>query len=131
MRKQKPGGGVTVHALRRVALRHPEVEEGIACKGTALESAGFKTRGKVSLLLRTADARPKLGKSQGDAANLAAQNPQRWRVGAQGWTTVNLRNGDTLLRGVTIVDGRAITVIDGGGRRQARARPGRVCSGCS
>lgn len=73
-----------VKALRKLALGHPDVEEGIACKGTALESSTFKVRKKAFLFLRTKDARLKLNASQKEAKRLGAS------IGAGGWALVVL-----------------------------------------
>lgn len=76
--------------LRAIAQRLADVEEGVACKGTALESIHFTTRGKAFLFIGAKEARLKLGESAAEAAQLAAQDPQHYRVGAHGWVTLSL-----------------------------------------
>jgi hypothetical protein len=77
-------------ALRQAALAHPEVEESLACKGTAIESASFRVRGKAFLFLSPAKAMVKLDRSRVRASELEAQSPETCKTGAGGWTTVAL-----------------------------------------
>jgi hypothetical protein len=87
----KKAGEVTgFERLRIAALRHPEVLESVACKGTAIESASFKVRGKAFLFLRPGTAMMKLGRSLGEASRLATQSSDRYKTGSSGWTTVAL-----------------------------------------
>lgn len=81
-------------ALQTVALQYPEVAEGIACKGTALESQNFKAGKKSFLFVGPADIKLKLRDSLADAATLASEEPDRYRVGANGWVTVRIACGD-------------------------------------
>ncbi len=81
-------------ALRTVALRYPEVAEGIACKGTALESRTFKAGKKSFLFVGPGDAKLKLRESHAEAAALARDEPSRYKVGANGWVTVRFASGD-------------------------------------
>jgi hypothetical protein len=83
-------GDEAMLALRRVALSHPDVEEGLACKGTVIQSATFKVRGKAFLFLRPGKAMLKLDTSQGAASKLAAKKPGGYTIGAGGWATVDL-----------------------------------------
>lgn len=80
----------TMQALREAGLRHPDVEEGVACKGTAIESVTLKVQGKAFLFLRPGRAMLKLGPSLEDAARLAADGASRCKVGSGGWVTVEL-----------------------------------------
>jgi hypothetical protein len=75
-------------ALRTVALRYPEAEEGVACEGTAAEKRTIKARGKAFLFLGVTDAMLKLRASLDEASGLAAEEPNRYRVGAHGWVTI-------------------------------------------
>lgn len=86
--KQK--GDSRTAALRRIALRCPEVEEGIACKGTALECAAFKARKKTFLFLGAAEIKVKLNKSLNEAAKFEAKDAGCCKVGANGWVAVYL-----------------------------------------
>ena len=92
MAKQtKPDPDVT-QTLRALALRYPEAQQGIACQGTALQSISFKARDKAFLFISGAGPaytiRLKLGQSQAEATQLAAQEPGRYQLGAHGWATV-------------------------------------------
>ncbi len=94
MASPKSAGSREVQALRKAALRHPDVEETVACQGTSVESASFKVKGKAFLFLRAGTAMVKLDKSRAEAARLAAKAPDRCKAGAQGWTTITL-GGDS------------------------------------
>lgn len=76
--------------LREVAMRLPEVTEGVACAGTALEKRTLKVRGKAFLFLGRADLMVKLADGLPEAQALAAAQPARYKVGANGWATVRL-----------------------------------------
>jgi hypothetical protein len=78
-----------IKALRNAALRYPEAEEGIACKGTAAEKRTITARGKAFLFLGATDAMLKLRESLAEATGLAAKEPDRYRVGANGWITIS------------------------------------------
>ncbi len=80
-------------SLRAMALRLSDVEEGTACKGTAVESTTFSTRKKAFLFLDAKNARLKLSASEAEAKELAAREPDRYRVGAHGWVTISLAAG--------------------------------------
>ena len=84
------GASKTFEALRQAALAHPAVEESLACRGTAVESASFEVGGKAFLFLDEAKAMVKLGASREQAGELAAQGPGTCKTGAGGWTTVVL-----------------------------------------
>jgi hypothetical protein len=75
-------------ALRTLALKYPDCEEGVACKGTAVECSTFKVGGKAFLFLGRADLRVKLSDSLREAEKLAAKEPGRVTVGAHGWVKV-------------------------------------------
>ena len=84
----KPAAGDPVKALRSIAMRYPEVEEGIACKGTVLECSTFQARKKAFLFVSAKDARVKLGESLKEAADLEAKNPDGYQVGGKGWVKI-------------------------------------------
>ena len=73
-----------VQALRRVALRYPEAEEGTSCTKSA-----FKARNKAFLFMgmdkNSYHAMVKLRESLAEAAKLATKQPHRYAVGAGGW----------------------------------------------
>ena len=93
MKRPPHGGQAPTETLRRVALRYPEAEEGVACEGTAAEKRTIKARGKAFLFLGATGAMLKLRESLTEAAGLAAAEPDRYRVGAHGWVTITF--GDT------------------------------------
>ncbi len=74
--------------LRKLALRLPDTEEGIACAGTALEKRTIKTRGKAFLFLGVDDAMVKLCASLAAAVALARNEPDRYQAGKTGWVKV-------------------------------------------
>ena len=77
-----------LEALRAIASRHPDVEEGIACKGTAAECVTCKVNQRAFLFLRPAAVMLKLKESVGEVASFAAKEPDRYNAGAGGWVTV-------------------------------------------
>jgi hypothetical protein len=82
--------------FRDEALRFPETEEGIACAGTSLEKRTIKVRNKAFLFLGAADAMLKLRESLPQAAKLAANEPGRYAVGANGWVKVTFADATNL-----------------------------------
>src|ERR1043166_6695539 len=83
-------------ALRALALKFPACEEGIACKGTALECTTFNVKGKAFLFVGRKEIRFKLGDSIDDAKKLAAKEPTRYTVGANGWTKIAFSDNEPL-----------------------------------
>ena len=83
-------------ALRTLALQYPECEEGIACKGTAIECTTFKARSKAFLFVARADVRIKLRESLPEAAKLAVKEPGRYTVGTSGWVKVTFSGDEPL-----------------------------------
>jgi ElaB/YqjD/DUF883 family membrane-anchored ribosome-binding protein len=77
-----------MQSLRKFALALPETEEGIACKGTAIECATVMVRNKAFLFLGKMEIRFKLDDSLAEAAKLAAKEPDVYKVGAKGWTSI-------------------------------------------
>ena len=80
-----------MQALRKLALSYPDVEEGIACKGTALECATFKAKKKAFLFLTDTVSRLKLQKSLAEAAKVR----DTCEVGANGWVKITLGESGT------------------------------------
>lgn len=80
----------TLGALARACS---DVEEGVACVGTALESRTFKVKNKAFLFVRAVDARLKLKASAAEAARLAAKDPTHYNFGASGWATLRFGGG--------------------------------------
>ena len=87
-----PGSKSSTQTLRAIALRHPEVEEVIACKGTPLESRAFKVRKKTFLFTRDIEMMVKLQDSLPEAKEHASQDPSRYRVSAA-WVSVRFGAG--------------------------------------
>jgi hypothetical protein len=77
-----------IEALRAIASRYPDIEEGIACKGTVVESITCKVRNRAFLFLRPAAVMLKLRESLGEAAGMAQKEPGRYSAGSGGWVTV-------------------------------------------
>jgi hypothetical protein len=71
-------------ALRSAALSHSGVEETVACKGTAVESASFRVKNKAFLFLSDSHIRLKLDASIAKATKLGCE------VGKLGWVKVDL-----------------------------------------
>lgn len=92
MAKRKQAVGI-VDAIRKLALRYPEVLEEPACCRTA-----FRARKKSFLFMgatqSSCDALVKLGQSLEEARTLAAKEPARYKVGSAGWVTVTLGTDD-------------------------------------
>jgi hypothetical protein len=82
-----------MRALQTIALRYPEAQEGVACAGTPIEKRTVKVRNKAFLFLGTADAMVKLSESLTEAANLAAKEPNHYKVGAHGWVSLTFSDG--------------------------------------
>ena len=86
MNRRKTIGADPAQALRAIALRYPEVQEGIACKGTALESTSYQVRKKAFLFVSGArepcTIRLKLTGSLEEVSGLAKKEPGRYRSGA-------------------------------------------------
>jgi hypothetical protein len=96
MKQHSKTGSVLLSALRSAALGYPEVQEGLACAGTSAEKRTIKVKNKAFLFLGTADVMFKLRESLAEAAELAAKEPDRYKVGAHGWVTVTIGNGKSL-----------------------------------
>jgi len=67
-----------------IALALPEVEQGVACAGTALESRTYHVKKKSFLFVSKEQARMKLDASASEARKLGLA------VGANGWVTVSM-----------------------------------------
>jgi hypothetical protein len=82
-----------VDQLRPIAMALGDVEEGIACQGTPLESSTFKANKKAFLFVGARAVRLKLAASLADAKKLAAQNPDTYDVGSGGWIKIAIADG--------------------------------------
>jgi hypothetical protein len=83
-------------SLRKLAHKYPDCVEGIACKGTAIECTTFKLKGKAFLFVGRADIRLKLSDSVTEAKKLAAKEPTRYTIGANGWTKITFTEDEPL-----------------------------------
>ena len=92
MKKTASGTDPTLQTLRQAALCHPDVEEGLACEGTAIESATYKVKGKAFLFPRPEKAMLKLDGSLEEALKLATEKPACYKVGSGAWVTITLSN---------------------------------------
>ncbi|HEY8078429.1 MAG TPA: hypothetical protein VIF62_30075 [Labilithrix sp.] len=70
--------------FRRLASQLPDVEEGVACAGTALESRTYAAKKKTFLFVGKEHARLKLDASAKEAKKLG------FAVGANGWVKIPL-----------------------------------------
>ena len=123
MAKKNNSAPEIVATLRAAALALPEVEEAIACKGTALECASFKVRGKSFLFAGQKDWKVKLVESQKEAL----AKPASCKVGAQGWVTI--ANGDALPTAVVKRwIGESYRIMAGAAKKKKAARSQRPSS---
>lgn len=87
MTRAKPADTKPMQAIRKLALRLPEVEESVVCS-----KAAFKARGKGFLFMGMDESSwnllLKLGPSLPEAAKLAAKEPQHYGVGGRDWVSV-------------------------------------------
>ena len=94
MAANRPTDSRALQAIRRVALTYPEVEEGTVCNKVA-----FKARKKSFVFVgsdETAyDVKLKLADSLDEAATLAADEPEHYRVGGHGWVELTFDHGDS------------------------------------
>ncbi len=79
--------------LRKLALGFPDTREEIACKGTAVESAVYRTGKKSFLFAGKKDIRLKLVESFAEAQKLAAKEPDHYQA-SMGWVTIRRAQGD-------------------------------------
>ena len=77
-----------------IALALPDVEEGVSCAGTALESRTFRVKQKAFLFVSKKELRLKL------AASLADAKKRGFEAGAGGWVKLPLEElpGDAILK---------------------------------
>jgi hypothetical protein len=77
--------------VRKIALAYPDVVEGTVCERTS-----FKVKKKAFVFMgrgdETYDIMVKLHKSLDEAAALAAQEPESYKVGGHNWVTARYRN---------------------------------------
>jgi hypothetical protein len=81
-------------ALFKFAIRFPNAEEGIACKGTAIEQPTVDVGKKSFLFLGKARIMLKLSESIAECAKLEKAQPGVYKSGAGGWTTISIEDGN-------------------------------------
>jgi hypothetical protein len=70
-------------SLTQIATALPDVQQGVACAGTALECASFAVRKKAFLFLSAKEVRLKLDTSKDEATKRGLA------VGANGWVKLD------------------------------------------
>jgi hypothetical protein len=129
MKRQGITENEPAEVLRKVALRYPEVQEGVSCTRSA-----FKARDKTFLFMgveaHSYDAMVKLRESLAEAAKLASKEPGRYKVGAHGWVTATFSHDDApplelLERWIdesyrVVVDKRLVAMLPEGGLPAAK-----------
>lgn len=80
-------------AMAQHALQYPEVTEGLACAGTAIESRTIITGKKAFLFLRRKEVRMKVGDSFPQLQQLEAAHPDQYEAGKAGWIKITLEAG--------------------------------------
>jgi hypothetical protein len=96
MKRKAKSAASPAQQLLAAALALPDVEEGIACAGTVLEKRTIKVRKKAFLFLSAKDVMLKLADSLPAATKLADAEPERYKVGAHGWTTIQIAGAKRL-----------------------------------
>lgn len=92
---KKSSSMTDLHAtLFKVAMRLPGAKEGISCKGTALEQPTVTVGKKAFLFLGKTRIMLKLSESISDCARLAKEQPDVYKSGAGGWTTITVVDGN-------------------------------------
>jgi hypothetical protein len=71
-------------------MRFPDAEEAIACKGTAIEQPTVTVGKKAFLFLGNTRIMVKLRDSIPEAVKLAKEQPEVYKIGAGGWTTITI-----------------------------------------
>jgi hypothetical protein len=83
-----------MQALRRIAMRFPETQEGVVC-----QKAAFKAGNKAFFFMGMDDTSyntmVKLRESLPEATKLAAKDPERYGVGAHGWVSATFAHSES------------------------------------
>jgi hypothetical protein len=95
-----PATSKAEHVVRSIVSRLGDVQIGVACKGTVVESTTFGSGGKVFLFMQLKDGsmslRLKLGPSAPEAGRLASREPERFSIGSQKWAKLTLGASEEL-----------------------------------
>jgi len=78
----------------KAAKALPDVGEGVACAGTSIETRTFTVHGKAFLFVGAKNLRLKLVRSAGEAGDFAKRPGSAIQIGAGGWTTIRLADGE-------------------------------------
>jgi hypothetical protein len=114
-----------VATLQRAAERLPDVEQGIACAGTVIESRTYKIGGKAFLFLGPKVARFKLIDSAKEMAARAKKEGTRYSIGAGGWAALTLDGKSPVKGDLEKWVGESYRALGGGGGKPA-AKPARA-----
>ncbi|MEZ0230783.1 MAG: hypothetical protein ACAI25_19340, partial [Planctomycetota bacterium] len=82
-------------ALRRRALRFKGAAESVVCARSAFK-VGKKSFAFLGATEEACDLMVKLDGSLDEAAELAARDPERYRVGATGWVTARFGRAESV-----------------------------------
>src|SRR5215472_3914854 len=85
---------MSLKPLRKIALKHPDTEEGVACAGTPAERVTVRVGKRAFLFLGRKDIMLKLTDSIAEATRLAGDGVH---VGSSGWTKIDFPDGQTPL----------------------------------
>ena len=77
-----------IEKYRQYALALPDAEEGVACKGTTIQSVTCKVNSKAFLFLRPDNMMFKFDESIGQATELSREASGSMSVGKGGWVTI-------------------------------------------
>ena len=81
-------------ALRRIAMRLPQVEEGLVCQKAAFK-AGNKSFFFMGMNDTSYNTMVKLRDSLAEAKKLAAKDPERYGVGGHDWVSVTFARNES------------------------------------
>jgi len=115
-----------MEALRKLALRHPDTEEGVACEGTSVERSTVKARKKAFLFVGATDAMVKLSASLPEAMRLSRKEPGAYHVGANGWVKATIGdagNAPLELLSRWVDESYQLAMSPSGAEKPARAAP--------
>lgn len=116
-----------IAALIARAGRLADIEAGIACAGTKLESRTLKVRGKAFAFLRPGNLMFKLHESLDEAMAMARATPERIQASANGWVTVRYATAasasEIALLGRWLDESHALFAAGAVAPRKSKAKP--------
>jgi len=99
MKQPRQSESKPMQALRRIAMRFPQAEEGVVC-----QKAAFKAGNKAFFFMGMDDASYntmlKLSDSLPEATKLAGNDSDRYGVGAHGWVSATFAHRESPLSGL-------------------------------